>query len=117
MPETELGEILETANADPEEGAEWLPYYKASSAILFGVAGTMVGVCQGIINNPAAPLKLKEKMRELGLEVIGEVAAAMTVERFGPSSNLSDERAAEVERFRLDLERSYIDKFNRSETI
>ena len=49
--------VLETANADPHEGAEWLPYYKAAMAILAEECGGMAAILSKMLvaygDNPA----------------------------------------------------------------
>ena len=49
-----LGDLLVSANADPHEGAEWLPYYKAALGVLMQAFGMLEATCQTAIDMASA---------------------------------------------------------------
>jgi hypothetical protein len=60
--------LLKSANADPEEGAEWLPYYKLALALLMQAFGTACAVAQDAISTPnPTPAKTYSQKRMMRL--------------------------------------------------
>ena len=64
--EEDIDGMIRASAADPEEGAEWLPYYKAASSILVGTLGSLTGAIErrlGEIDHVDAREHLRHVMR------------------------------------------------------
>lgn len=53
--------LLRAANADPDEGPEWLPYYKIALALLIQALGAAEAIAYSAIKDPN-PAKNKDRL-------------------------------------------------------
>ena len=81
----EYAALTASANADPEEGAEWLPYYKLSCAILMQAYAGAALIAQTISPRFSETRKNVEALAKLSLRPAG----------IGPDT--TPERAKEVD--------------------
>lgn len=85
--------LTASANADPEEGAEWLPYYKLALAVLMQAFRTLDKLA-GF--SPKSPIELR--VLSMGREL-----AKLSNRPCGIGPDESPERAAEVDRLNEDF--------------
>lgn len=69
-------ELLASANADPDEGAEWLPYYKLALGMNASTIGYLCGVLQGLRTTPTAD---RGRVIDTALKVARQELAASQV--------------------------------------
>lgn len=81
----DVDDLLKSANADPDEGAEWLPYYKLAIAIDAGTIGYLCGILDGLKRTPAPDLN---RVIDTALKVARqEMAASSIVCGIGPRTD------------------------------
>jgi hypothetical protein len=80
--------LTATANSDPEEGPEWLPYYKLHAALLMQAFGAIAGAADA---QGAAGLRF----REIVCKAKAIARLSLRLCAIGPDE--TSERAAEVD--------------------
>lgn len=80
--------ILATANADPDEGIEWLPWYKLSLGLLMNACGALTAAVDEAIKaiEPNDP-ELARKMRDLRFESLKTLILSLRASGTGPSTD------------------------------
>lgn len=95
LTDDDLKELTDSANADADEGAEWLPYYKLSLSLLMRAFGELNAVAlNGILGRTPGVVPGKV------YEVHGRSCdlARLSLRPCGAGPDASAEKAAEVER-------------------
>lgn len=77
--------FLTSANADPEEGAEWLPYYKLAVAMNAGTIGYLCGVLTQLLSKNFMPEGMIHTALKVGRT---ELAASMIPCGVGPRTDV-----------------------------
>lgn len=85
-------DVLRQANADPQEGKEWLPRYKAALSLLAMECGYLTGVIDGMRGNTTSKfiyerlsraIVIADKYWQAHLRLVADEPAAALVARLG----------------------------------
>lgn len=96
-----VADLVRSANSDPHEGAEWLPYYKLTCAVLMRSFGGMAAVAEeaiGLLSRADDPRGVKAA-RLFRTVLLAERLAELSVRPCGIGPDRTPERAAEVDRY------------------
>lgn len=91
----DIEQAEKTSGEDPEEGPEWLPYYKAAISIVIGGFGEAGGLLFQLSDDGRIPAELRVTMREKAEQIARQFAAAAMLTRVGPSDDPEVQRRAE----------------------
>lgn len=91
--ETDVRLICESANSDPHEGPEWMPYYKAANAVLVAAFAGAVSLIRATRLNKVDPVGRYNLLVKLGRQY----CAQMFLVGRGPSGLINPRVQAEVD--------------------
>lgn len=79
----DYADLAEQANADPEEGADWLPYYKLALGVLMRAFGMLDAVCGELIDVTDGNIPARRMVRIKVARSRAEMVAALSLRPCG----------------------------------
>lgn len=76
-------ELTSQANADPDEGADWLPYYRLALGVLMQAFGRLDAVCQELIDVTEGNIPAQRMTRIKVARARAEMVAALSLRPCG----------------------------------